>query len=289
METNRPVFELIRERTSWRSYEARPVEEDTFAQIAAFAEDQTTGPFGTGLRFLVTPAKEEDGAALKKLGTYGIIKNPFGFVVGAARKTGKGLEDYGYAMEKIILKLTDHNLGTCWLGGTFSKGGFAQRIGKTPEEIVPAVCSFGYRTNKRGKLDTLMRMGAGSRKRLEFNKLFFRPDFSGPLSQNAGGRDLSSLEMVRIGPSASNKQPWRMVVSEDGKAFHLFLERTPGYGEKNEKYFGMADLQRVDMGIAMCHFELAQNETGNPGLWIEEPPEFDYSGRQYVVTWKARA
>ena len=34
----------------------------------------------------------------------------------------------------------------------------------------------------------------------------------------------------------------------------------------------MADLQRVDMGIAMCHFELAARERGLAGRWVVEQP-----------------
>ena len=36
------------------------------------------------------------------------------------------------------------------------------------------------------------------------------------------------LEMVRRGPSASNKQPWRVVRA--GERWHLYLQRTRGYG-----------------------------------------------------------
>jgi len=34
----------------------------------------------------------------------------------------------------------------------------------------------------------------------------------------------------------------------------------------------MADLQRVDMGIAMCHFELAVREAGIEGRWVTDQP-----------------
>jgi len=60
--------------------------------------------------------------------------------------------------------------------------------------------------------------------------------------------------MVRIAPSASNKQPWRIVKIEG--AWHFFLERTKGYGDGIIfKLLKLADIQRLDMGIAMCHFE----------------------------------
>ena len=68
--------------------------------------------------------------------------------------------------------------------------------------------------------------------------------------------------MVRLAPSASNRQPWRIIAGRSRKDFHFFLERTPGY---NNNRFVKSDLQRVDMGIAMCHFELAMKESGFNG------------------------
>ncbi|MBI5845366.1 MAG: nitroreductase family protein [Deltaproteobacteria bacterium] len=287
MKFTRPIFELIPERTSWRSYAKTPVEVETLRKIEGFLGGLPKGPFGSDLRFLLSVTGGEDAETLKKLGTYGMIRNNFGFVVGAVRDTGKGLEDYGHAMEAVVLYLTDLGLGTCWLGGTFNKSGFAARIGAKEGETVPAVLAFGLRTARRGAIDAVVRLGAGSRKRLPFESLFFSPDFSRPLSENRPEPWIKSLEMVRLGPSASNKQPWRMVASPDGREFHLFLERTPGYGEKNLKFFGMADMQRLDMGIAMRHFELAQAEQDIHGEWVICPPGFDFGKREYVVTWKA--
>lgn len=287
MKITRSVFELVTERTSWRSYAKTPVEAEKLRNIEEFLGDFTKGPFGSELRFLLSVTDEEDAATLKKLGTYGMIRNNFGFVVGAVRDNGKGLEDYGHAMEAVVLYLTDLGLGTCWLGGTFNKSGFAAKISAKNGETVPAVLAFGHRTSRRGALDAVVRLGAGSRKRLPFESLFFSPDFSRPLSENRAESFIKSLSMVRLGPSASNKQPWRMVASPDGREFHLFLERTPGYGEKNFKFFGMADMQRIDMGIAMRHFELAQEEMGARGEWVVSPPGFDFGKREYVATWKA--
>ena len=46
-----------------------------------------------------------------------------------------------------------------------------------------------------------------------------------------------------------------------------------------------ADLQRVDMGIAMCHFELSANEAGHNGQWtIADPGTYipHYAGFLWV-------
>jgi hypothetical protein len=59
-----------------------------------------------------------------------------------------------------------------------------------------------------------------------------------------------------MAPSATNKQPWRIV--RDGAAWHFYLRRTKGYGKGSALFtvLRIADLQRVDLGIAIRHFEL---------------------------------
>jgi hypothetical protein len=50
----------------------------------------------------------------------------------------------------------------------------------------------------------------------------------------------------------------------------------------------LADLQRVDMGIAMCHFELAIREFNLNGRWMIEEPEIKTAeGTEYIVSWVA--
>jgi hypothetical protein len=51
---------------------------------------------------------------------------------------------------------------------------------------------------------------------------------------------------------------------------------------------GLADLQRVDMGIAMCHFELVAREFGLKGGWVLEEPELQKTEQntEYVVSWR---
>ncbi len=58
--------------------------------------------------------------------------------------------------------------------------------------------------------------------------------------------------MVRLAPSASNKQPWRIVIGANGDA-HFFIRRTPNYSEGKLGY----DIQRLDIGISIAHYEIA--------------------------------
>lgn len=88
-----------------------------------------------------------------------------------------------------------------------------------------------------------------------------------------------SLEMVRLGPSASNKQPWRIVV--DDQAAHFYEYKEPKYSEKFPY-----DIQKIDMGIAAAHFDLSSKEKGiggyfkndsDPGLYLPENMEYAFS------------
>jgi len=243
-------------------------------------------PFDSVMRFELVEAMGSEDDEKQKIGTYGFIKNAPAYIVGAVKESEKNLEDFGYLMECIILYSTGIGLGTCWLGLSFSKGGFSERIKKKDDEIVPAIASVGYTADKQGAVEKILRWGAGSKNRKPWSELFFQNDFTTELTIDASVPYSAPLEMVRLAPSASNKQPWRIVREKQSSNIHFFLERTKNY-EKNLDRFRSADLQRIDMGIAMCHFELAARESGLDGKWILAEPRISTipEDTEYVITW----
>jgi nitroreductase len=295
MDYTKPITDLIRQRFSARSYLARPIEGETRQRLADFVASSPPSPFGSHPRFALVVATEQDRQALKGLGTYGFIRGATGFIIGAVQDvngnpgaSAKNLEDFGYQMERIVLCATDLGLGTCWLGGSFTKSSFSAKISATSGELVPAVASVGYIAERPGVVDRVIRRGAGSDKRLPWEQIFFEGDFSTPLTQERAGAYSLPLEMVRLGPSASNKQPWRFV--KEGTAWNLYLQRTPGYAAgRFTRRWVSADMQRIDMGIAMSHFALTAQEQGLGGCWkIGEPGlEVPDGLTEYVVSWVA--
>ena len=244
-------------------------------------------------RFELAAATGEDQRALHRLSTYGFIHNPPAFLIGASRPAPFNLENFGYRMELLVLHATDLELGTCWLGGTFSRSAFMHKIRAAEEESIPAVCSVGHINADSSAVDqaAVTGQGAGSQYRLDWESLFFDGEFGTILSPQAAGDYAGALEMVRIGPSASNKQPWRIV--KQGDLWHFYLQRTKGYREWwLARLMAIADMQRIDLGIAMCHFALAAGETGLAGSWEVSPPglAFDRPGNlaEYIVTWRAK-
>jgi len=201
---------------------------------------------------------------------------------------GEGwLEDYGWAMEELVLLATDLGLGTCWLGGSFTRSSFAHAVGAGAGERVPAVAALGVVPDMDAARNGVIRRRVGGDQRLPWESLFFNENFGAPLTPDAAGPFSTPLEMVRLGPSASNKQPWRIV--REGRSWHFFVRRTPGYsGGLAGRLLKLEDIQRVDIGIAMCHFELAARELGLHGAWVVRAPRIATADPlvEYTVTWE---
>ena len=282
-----PTTEIIQRRFSCRDYSLSPVDVEKRKQVQGFIESLPPAPFGSRPRFDLLAATESDGKSLRGLGTYGFIKNPSAFILGAMTPSKYDLEDYGYLMEAIILHATSLELGTCWLGGTFTKSRFAKKINLAKNETMPAVTAMGEYLDSDQKRRGWTSQAAGSARRLPWEKLFFNTTLNTPLTQKKAGEYATALEMVRIAPSASNKQPWRIL--KHNQFWRFYLQRTPGYRKDLIKQvLKLCDLQRLDMGIAMCHFELTAKELGLNGRWIVEEgiaPSPDIE-REYIISWE---
>ncbi|HDD62559.1 MAG TPA: nitroreductase [Chloroflexi bacterium] len=287
MKFNTEIQALIRQRYSCRSYAQTQLSIDDLGILRSTADKCQIGPFTNQVRTEIISASQENTAELKRLGTYGFIKNPMGFINISAQDTQRAMVDVGFLIEILILKATDLGIGTCWLGGTFTKSPFARTIELRDGEIIPAVISIGYPLDRQVLMDRISRTYAGSDRRLPWQELFYDGSLNQPLTPHKAGQYQEPLEMVRLAPSASNKQPWRIIHLKD--QFHFYLQRTKNYPAPIfNKFLRLADLQSIDMGIAMAHFELSAFEGGISGNWIINDPDLplDKPGLEYIISWK---
>ena len=277
-----PIRELVRARISIRRYTGEPLSGPARQELVQACSALRIGPFGAECRFvLLELAGRGRAAGPRRLGTYGMIRGARSFLAGAVRAADRALEDFGYLLELLVLKATDLGLGTCWLGGTFDRSAFARVIGLREGELLPAVSPVGVSSERRDLLERVIRFGAGSARRLPWAELFFDGRWGLPLGSAEAGVYAEPLEALRLGPSASNRQPWRLVRSRADGRWHLGLQRTPGYRQLTP-----SDLQRVDQGIAMSHFALAAEACGLPGQWVNDPGAGTHlGGVEYTATW----
>ena len=270
------IKQVIAKRKSIRTYKDEPISQELREKLKNYIAD-VSSPFEPKTRFVLLDT--DDMSLQTKLGTYGVISGAKTFICGITEKTYRYEENLGFAFEKIILYATSQGLGTCWLGGTFNRSNFAKAVGLKENEIIPVVTPVGYAKEKRNFLDSVFVKSAGSDNRKDWSELFFDEDFGKPLKRDAEDRFAEVFDMVRIAPSASNKQPWRIVKS--GNMYHFFLCRTLGY--KGPLGF---DIQRLDIGIAMCHFEVMIKELGFEGKWINEDPGLILEKNiEYIITF----
>lgn len=287
MNLSKPVMELIPQRFSCRTYLGAPIGEAERKKLSSAAESLRKGPRGTLLRFRLIASTKDDTEALRGLGTYGFVRRASGFIVGAATVGDGYLEDYGHAMERLVLLATDLGLGTCWLGGSFTRSSFSRAIAAVDGERVPAVAAVGVIPDLEAARNGVIRRHVRGDRRLPWMNLFFSERFGVPLTREAAGSFAAVLDMVRLAPSASNKQPWRIV--REGSGWHFFLHRTPGYrGGLAGRLLKLEDIQRLDIGIAMCHFELTALEHGLPGAWVVRAPRIETPDPliEYAVSWE---
>lgn len=168
------IFEAINKRCSVRTYSNKAVEAEKRKAILEYISTNNKGPFGNTVRFEIVDAGEDDIKELKKLGTYGNTNGARLYIAGAVKKGDKAMEDFGYCMEKNILKATELGLGTVWLGGSLNRSSFAKRIGATEEEVIAAVTPIGYPADKRSAMDKIITFLAKPRNRKKFGELFFQ-------------------------------------------------------------------------------------------------------------------
>ncbi|MDR1102546.1 MAG: hypothetical protein LBL42_02195, partial [Tannerella sp.] len=262
------IIEAIRQRRSVRSYTGEALS----SEHAGLIENYIAGlqaPFGANVRIRLIHALSGDSKPVK-LGTYGWIGGARDYLLLVYKEGPLAEEGAACLFEQVILYCTGLGLGTCWLGGSFSRSDFGRQVELEPGEKLKIVSPVGYASDRKRFVETWI-VGAekNHRSRKPFGANFFHGNFSTPLTEEAAGIYALPLETVRLAPSANNKQSWRVTL--DGDTLHFY--RTFSYG-----------FSAIDLGIALCHFGEACRETGIAGHFevVDAPLE---KAAKYTVSW----
>jgi nitroreductase len=280
------VMEIIERRYSCRKYKNQLLDNKTKDKLFEILQGPHTSPFGGKTRFKLLEMSELDPKEKYRFGTYGFIQGAQNFIVGATKTSQFDLENFGYILEKIILYVTNLGLGTCWVGGTLRRSKFAAQINLEDDEAVPAITPVGYASKSRSRVDRLTRWVARSKKRHPWERIFFEGASTHPLPRKRTNQYERPLEMVRIAPSASNRQPWRIIKETGIHTYHFFILRKRSW---YSRFLSWPDFPRMDLGIAICHFNLAAQELELLGDWQIITPDFPVpSHLEYHISWIER-
>ena len=207
-----------------------------------------------------------------------VIVGTDAYIAGKMRRAPHAEEAFGFAFEMIVLYAQSLGVGTTWIAGTMKRSAFEKAMELEDGEVMPCVSPLGYTAASMSVREGLMRKGVKADSRIDFSELFFDGSLYKPLTEENAGEFSQILEIVRWAPSAVNKQPWRVVMN--GDAFHFYERKTKGY--VNDGW----DLQKIDLGIAMCHFVCGTEEKGMKcHLEIRDPELAVPENAEYVATY----
>lgn len=260
------IAETIKERRSVRTFDGAALRPEDAQKILDFAE-KVENPYDIPISWKLLDAKKSGLSSPVIVGTDT-------YIAGKLRRVPHAEEAFGYTFEKVVLYAQSLGIGTTWIAGTMNRDAFEKAMALADGEVMPCVSPLGHPAKKMSLRESVMRKGVKADSRSEFGEVFFDGTFDNPLTAGAAGELTGAFEAVRLAPSAVNKQPWRVVLRE-GKAY-FYEKHSRGYDN------GTWDIQKIDIGIAMSHFELAAQEAGitvsfefaDPG--IDTPRDTEY-------------
>lgn len=265
------MLDVILKRRSVRTYLDQNVKSEDLSKIKTIINtyDNAVGPLNHKIKLSIIDIKDK-----RSLGTYGIIKNPQMYIGGICVHVDEAMIDFGYVFEGLILDLTKEDLGTCWMAGTFKRHEFENQIEMDSTEIIPAVTPIGY-FQKTRTFEQIMRKMIKADNRKPLKDIVFDTAMK-PIDLKANHPYYRSIHAVQNAPSASNKQPWRLVIDEQNDIVHFYAD----ISEKYNRTLGFP-VQYIDMGIAMKHFELESKEKKT---WCQiKHPDTEW---EYMISYK---
>ena len=254
-------MDIVKARRSVRSFDGRALTEADRDMLERFAQS-ARNPYGIPVDFVFLDAAEHGLSSP-------VITGETLYVAAKAAKQPHVEEAIGFSFEKLVILAQSMGVGTTWIGGTMNRALFEKAAGLEDGELMPCVSPLGYPASKMSLRETLMRRAAKADERQSADALFFDGAFGVPLNE-ADEMVQTALEMVRLAPSAVNRQPWRVV--RVGRDYHFYLKHAKGYVSA-----ATGDLQKVDMGIALCHFlsgVAGEFKLEDPGLPTEKDVEY---------------
>ena len=272
------IVDAFAHRHSCRSFSEKDISQDKKQSIQNILSDvnKLQSPFKTsGIEI------SETGPGLNRFWS---TSNESGWLVEKVPSNHKSelmtmIIDASFKMQIAVMKMTQINIGTCWMAGTFNESEAEKRF---PGFIIKAVVAFGEERKSKHLMGKIFGMFGGHDKRLKFEQLFYdddnkrfikEDDFANKTVSQYPSYMHNFLNALRSGPSPMNAQTWRFVLSGQGKEVHLF-------DEKNDENSWFTS------GIALANLKLLEElRGGSCNFEMKNPtPQNSPLGGKYIAT-----
>jgi len=254
------LYAAILARRSTRRYDQQPLDRSTLDQVGEIIT--STQPLLAENQFTALLRDAPPGTDLvKHLGGYGRIVNPPHYLVPYVLGERHQLEEAGYRLEQIAVRLTALGIATCFIGALSREAAVRTLYGLPDAARLAAFLVLGRpsagRTGRAA--NRILRLVGGAERKRPVQKIFFEGSFEAPGFPPEAIAPL--IEAARQAPSAVNAQPWRFLWL-DGRLFLFVTRRNLRYG------YGLQEQYRFhDAGAAMANVCLALEALGRSGHW----------------------
>lgn len=253
--------QCVDSRQSVRTFSGRPLT-GRQAEMLERLTTQAVSPFGGRVAMRLAAV---DGMDEFRPSTYGVIRRARSYMLLGYNPSDRDAAlSAGYVGEMAVLAAAKAELGTCWIAGTFRADAFTSVAAFDAETLLQIVIPTGEAAPRRSVVDSLMHAVVGSARRKPVSQLFFDGGPAVPLDENSPY--YKPLELMRLAPSAVNIQPWRAIVDRQDSGVRFYASTLKHHGW-------------VNMGIGLCHFELACRLLGLRGRLVATdalPPVKDW-------------
>ena len=268
------VLELIKDRRSVRTFDGTGLRAQDAQSILEYAKT-ADNPYGIEIEWKLLDAGKDGLSSPVIVGTET-------FIAGKMKQVPHAEEAFGYSFEKVVLHAWSLGVGTTWIAGTMDRKAFEKAVDVKEGEVLPCISPLGYAAKKMSLRETLMRKAIKADTRLDAEEVFFDGSFGNPVSPEKAGIPQQIPEAVRLAPSAVNKQPWRIVICEN--KVHFYEKYAKNYVSENGW-----DIRKIDLGIALCHFELAARVCGKDVLFeISDPGLATPDDIRYIASFAVK-
>lgn len=267
------IKELIKNRKSVRTFNNIAISDEDLKKLQEYI-DTLKNPFDADITFRLLDAKTY------KLSSP-VIVGEKAYLAAKVKKAGHFEIAYGYSFEKACLYALSLNIGTVMLAASLDRKSFEKAMDLQEDEVLPTASPIGYPADKRSVRESLMRKGLKADERMPFEELFYDGSFDRAITKDSAGEFREALEMLMLAPSATNRQPWRAVIS--GNKVHFYEYQTLKESE-------LGDIQKVDVGAALAHFDMTMEENGYEGTFVFNDPGIAVPDKMaYIVTYERKA
>lgn len=238
------TIEAIKTRISTRVYMDEKLDVETLCKIrVAIAQAKPFTKDAKHKIILVDDVEQSKSLFMGIIGNYGKIVSAGCCIAGITEDTRESWISLGFAQEQVVIDLTKLELSTCWVGGFFHKSKTKEFFGVEGNEVVADLISIGHA--KPHFINTSMRsLVKGNRRKPKDEIAFYKEWGNNCLDFLKDNKEIDlAVQMAILSPSASNRQPARVIISEKEAYFYIV--------DGNDSY---SKMRLLDAGIFMSHF-----------------------------------